>query len=155
MKKRLAIEKKLDLNHPEFKVQIGSVNKDEPKAVYLLISSWMNSSIQLDDNFIKKLNKKLYSFIYKQSDDLVFNPERNILLIDYSMADNNTHNGKHFFNIDLTMYQRSLNHPLPWNDYNLQLSMEFYAELIIEELKKIDYLNFSVNRKSEMEQTNI
>lgn len=154
MKKKLAVKKIISLSgHPEFKIEMGSMNKYHPKAVYTIISTWASSDIMITEKMINKLNKEIYNYLYKQSSDLVFSPERNIIICDYSMTDPNTHNGKHFFSIDLTMYQRSLNHPLPWNDTNLQLSMEFYAELVIEYLKKLDFLHFSLNRKENIENT--
>lgn len=134
-------------NYPDFKIIIGTENKKSPKAVYALITTWVNTNMDLPEDYINNLNKHLQRMLFNEHDDFVFEPKRNIVILEYASPNKYIDRSKHYLTIDLTFFQENRFNPIEWSDYNLQLSIEYYIERIIEELKSRNELNFSPSRK--------
>jgi hypothetical protein len=150
MAQRLSIEKSISIkNHPEFNLTVGSEYKANPKAVWVFLTTWATTSVHIDEKMLRKLNVKLLRLLSYQGDDFVFDTSKNIIILNYALPNNHTNITKHCLSIDMTFFQK---HSLEWGDYNLQESIEYYIELIIEELKKESYLNFYPSRKTKNEE---
>ena len=147
MGKRLSIEKSISIkNHPEFNITVGSEYKANPRAVWVFLTTWVTTSIDFDEKMLRRLNFKLIRALSYQDKDFVFDTSKNIILLEYAPRDTRS---KHCLSIDMTFFQTN---NLEWKDYNLQMSIEYYVELIIEELKKESYLNFYPSRKTKNEE---
>ena len=150
LSKRQNVGKELKINlkeHPDFTVNVGSAFYRNPTAVYINISSWVVSSVVIDDKYLKNLNKNIKKIIYAENNnDLVFNLHSTISILDITTSDIIT-SKPNIVSIDITLFQKNRNNCLPWTDYNLQQGMEYYANLVISELKKNNDFKFQLRRK--------
>jgi len=136
----------------DFKFTIGSMNKHKPTAVYLQVSTWITSKEPLTQTKLNYMSKQISKRLY-DSNDLVFNCDRTIVLVESSDSDLRSYNSNvpHFFTVELTMYQLRGERVLDWSNYNLQVYLQLYAEEVCDYLMLDKDLKFSIKRNKHLE----
>lgn len=127
------------INHPEFSITIGTMNKFNPSSVYIIASSWLyvGDGKKLENKDLFKLNKKIKKHLYNLPNDLIFDSNNIICDITYPNLDNGQNIDKlHFIDVDLTLFQKDKKNILDWKDDNLFIYTDWIAEEIITLLKK-------------------
>jgi hypothetical protein len=152
MREVIATKRNLKLNnHPEFSITIGTMNKKNPNSLYITASSWLylGDGKRLDNKSVCKLTKKIKNHLYN-SNDLIFNSKNIICDISYPNLDNGKNIDKlHFFDVDITLFQKDYKNLLDWKDDNLFLYTDWIAEEIISLLKNEGFSFFN-SRKSKL-----
>jgi hypothetical protein len=89
-------------------VVVGSVDKNNPKSIYIKFSAWANT-INFDENteyktIIRKLTKEIKRYLYFNIDRTLFN--ENITMVDMDMRESGITNKKSsFMSCEVTLYQ--------------------------------------------------
>tara|TARA_R110000851_G_scaffold172050_3_gene318390 strand:- start:535 stop:993 length:459 start_codon:yes stop_codon:yes gene_type:complete len=72
--------------YPHLNVVFGSIDKNNPKTLYVKISAW-GKTIDYDSDtdygsVIRQINKKIRTISYKEIDNSVFNKDMNMVYLD-------------------------------------------------------------------------
>jgi len=147
MKKTRGTEKTIDIND-NINVVIGSVDKNNPKSIYLKFSAWANT-IDYDENLeyksvISKLNKEIKRYIYLNLDKNLFKENRT--MVDMDMRESGIGDNKcSFMSFEVTLYQTN-SYLLDTNVINNEL-IKLSRYICDNILEKYSYFNFFKDKK--------
>lgn len=142
--------KKLKLNtYGDYKITIGCVNNNKPKAVYINISSWIEPLLDISINYnrvICDINKKIKQQIYNylsSLDNSQFIPDRTI--VDLDLRESGVRIGKRsFMSCDITLF---LYNETPITNIELQESMNCIIDNIILSFNTSKYFSHHKTKK--------
>ncbi len=109
MKYNRGTELEIDINN-NLNVVFGTIDKYNPKTVYVRISGWANP-IDYDDeiqysSIIKKLDKSIKTYLYKNVNSDILN---NMSMVDMDMRESGiTRNKSSFMSCEITLFQKNL-----------------------------------------------
>lgn len=109
MKKSRGTEKEIEIND-KVNICFGSVDKNDPKSVYIKFSSWCNTIDYNDDNdykrIIKNITKRIKNYIYEHVDkDIFYNT---MVIVDMDMRESGISSNKpSFMSCEITLYQKN------------------------------------------------
>lgn len=133
---------KLD-THKDFNVRCETFNKDNPKSIFVNISSWLTPTTDEDMNYkmiVRNLRKKIKQIIYNNVDDGLFHASRTI--VDLNLKESGIqYNKKSFMECEVTLYQKE-NHLID----DILPTIDQLTNLIIEN-SFISNEYFEFNRK--------
>lgn len=94
--------------HDTLNVIYGSIDKDNPKSIYIRFSGWGNpidySEYNDYNKIIRKFDKKLRSFLFNEVNGEIFNNKLNI--VDFDMRESGIINNKSsFMSCEITLSQ--------------------------------------------------
>jgi hypothetical protein len=129
--------------YPNLNVVLGTMDKNNPKTIYLRISGWGNPIIYTEDNnyksIIRRINKRVKTLLYNELDVDVF--DINKTMVDLNMRDSGILEGKSsFMSCEITLFQ--------YNNYllNSDIIMSYLNHIILKVLNDVfivnEYFNF-------------
>lgn len=109
MKNSRGTELEIDVN-PNINVVFGSVDKNNPKTIYIKFSAWANPIDYRDKNdyktIIRKIVKRIKTYLYANIDSEIL--KRDMTMVDMDMRDSGIASGKSsFMSCEVTLYQKN------------------------------------------------
>jgi|AntDeeMinimDraft_6_1070357.scaffolds.fasta_scaffold06998_4 hypothetical protein len=108
MKKSRGTEKEIQIDN-NLNTHFGSVDKNDPKSIYIKFSSWSNTISYDESNNYKRiitdLTKKIKSYLYRDINTDIFHND--IVIVDMDMRESGISGDKpSFMSCEVTLYQR-------------------------------------------------
>tara|TARA_R110000803_G_scaffold60710_2_gene120147 strand:+ start:25602 stop:26039 length:438 start_codon:yes stop_codon:yes gene_type:complete len=119
-----------------FKIRIGTVNNKEPRTLYLILSSWVEPTEELEDYQPKlgRLNKNIKRFLNESLPTESFNKER--VIVDFDLRSSGIKiNKKSFMSVEVTLFQKDLRRI---NDPSVVMEMQWISTKLINEVFEVD-----------------
>jgi|TARA_R110000796_G_scaffold742_1_gene2755 hypothetical protein len=147
MEKIRGTEYTIDINN-NINIVFGSVDKNNPRAVFIKLSGWANT-INFDDyveygSVIKKITKKIKRDLYFNIDQDLF--KKDMSMVDMDMRESGIGSNKpSFMSCEITLYQVK---DYLLDDYTLVDEMTRLIKNICEEILNKDiYFKFHKDKK--------
>jgi hypothetical protein len=146
--------KELKINlFDNYTICYGSVNNDEPKSLYLNISSWAEPKSDEKLNYwrvIRDLDKKTRQLIHNKltTNNTLFNRDKTI--VDFDIKESGIKWGKRSFSsCEITLF---LNNELSIHSNEIKIFFEDLINIIINEVfQKNNYFTFNKKKKEKKE----
>lgn len=140
--------KKVNLNaHPNYSVTLGTINKDNPKSVYIKMTSWAYpyyNNINDYKNIIGRIDKKIKQRLYNTLDSSKF--IKNLLIVDFKMRESKIENGKDIFmSCEINLHQK--NPKKPTDEKLIDDAKDMVNKVIYDVLEENPYFNFYKPKK--------
>ena len=109
MGKNRGTEIKIEVND-NLNIVFGTIDKHDPKTVYIKISGWANP-IEYDEtieygSLIRKIDKRIKKYLFSNINPDILNP---IALVDMDMRESGiAKNKSSFMSCEITLYQKNL-----------------------------------------------
>jgi hypothetical protein len=140
--------KKLKItSQKKYNVTIGTINNNNPKSMYLIVSAWGKPINDVDVDYgvvIKSLNKKIKSKIFNEIDTTLFNKNKTIVDLDMRQS-GVSYNKKSFMSCEITLFKL--------NDFKIQNKIikdniiSLLNKLINEVFEESEYFEFTKTKK--------
>lgn len=143
-----------ELNLKQYKnlnVVLGTIDKYNPRTLYIRISGWGNP-IDYDDNIdyksvIRKFNKKIRTILFNELGD-IFN--RSMSMVDLDMRESGINDNKSsFMSCEITLFQVN-NYLIDSNEITEEIN-KIVNRVLDDVFKANDYFQFFKKKKSAKE----
>jgi hypothetical protein len=135
------------ISQKKYNVTIGTINNNNPKSMYLIISAWGKPINEEDVDYgavIKSLNKKIKSRIFDNINTTLF--DKNKTIVDLDMRQSGVaYNKKSFMSCEITLFKL--------NDFKIQNKIikdnviSLLDNLINEVFEESEYFEFTKTKK--------
>jgi|TARA_R110000787_G_scaffold138521_1_gene252162 hypothetical protein len=130
-----------------FNVRIGTVNNKEPRTLYLVLSSWVEPTEDLDDYQpnLNKIKKNIKRFLNTTVPSESFNKEK--IILDFDLRSSGiVKNKKSFMSCEITLFQKDVR---KINTPSVIMELQWLSTKLIKEVFEIDK-NFTYNSKKKL-----
>jgi len=127
-----------------FKVRIGTVNNKEPRTLYLILSSWVEPTKDIEDYQpnLNKIKKNIKRFLSTTVPSESFNKDK--IILDFDLRSSGIiKNKKSFMSCEVTLFQKNLR---KINNPSVIMELQWLSTKLIGEVFEIDE-NFTYNSK--------
>jgi hypothetical protein len=137
---------KINLKH-NYNITLGTINNNNPKSMYLIISAWGKPINVSDIDYglvIKALNKKIKSKVFNNINPTLFNKNKTIIDLDMRQS-GISYNKKSFMSCEITLFKL--------NDFKIQNKIikdniiSLLDKLINEVFEESEYFEFTKTKK--------
>ena len=135
-------------NYPNLNVVFGTMDKNNPKSIYIRISGWGNP-LDYDENYdyksiIRRINKRIKTLLYNKVN--INNFDNNRIIIDLDMRDSGILEDKSsFMSCEITVSQH--NHYLINSDRMLSELNNIASMIIYNVFTNNEYFKFYKKKK--------
>lgn len=129
----------------EFKIKYGTINSKDMKSVFINFTSWISLIDNYEENnlLINKLRKKLQKLLYENVNENLFT--KDLFIIDLDIRESGLKNSlQTFMSLDINLYQKG---NLNFKDDILHKEMDYYIEIIKNELRNFEDFKFTKQKK--------
>ena len=129
-----------------FSVVSGTVDKKNPKTLYINISAWGDPMVEDEINYagvIRSIDKSIRDTLYKKLNDKLFHKKRTI--VDFDMRESGIEYGKRsYMNCEITLFQV---HKFKLQEKEIEESLTDILNHITETLNSNIYFEFHKGKK--------
>lgn len=144
MKRGKEVSLELD---PKYKVVVGTVDNNNPKSVYISITSWGELLDETYENYEKTINKKIKKVKKTLNTSLTnhTNFYRDKTIVDFNMASSGVKKDKRsFMSVELTLFQKGELHKV--NSNAIKKPLIDISKDILEKVFNVDE-DFTFHKK--------
>ena len=119
-----------------FKIHIGTVNNKEPRTLYMVLSSWVEPTQELENYqpHLNKIKKNIKTFLSKVVPTESFNRKK--IIVDFDLRSSGIiKNKKSFMSCEVTLFQNSMR---KINSPSVIMELQWLSTKLIGEVFEVD-----------------